>query len=166
MRFEQDDKGMEALRQRVADICSEIVERGFQVSQESCPEDEGTLIASGEVHIDRENMEFNYYYTAPHAPFVEFGTAPHWAPPWPIYEWCRRRLQLSGKRLDDTDETADYLFKLAFGRIRKRLSEAERAFIGIYRKIGIDGTDPHPFMRPSVEVLIAEYPEIVRASVG
>ena len=101
-------------------------------------------------------MSFYYGYTAPHAPPVEFGTGPHWAPPVPIYEWCRRQLQKSGRKMDNTQEDIEHLFSLLSSKRNKRLSAAEKAFIGVYKKIGTQGTEEHPFMRPSIEVIQVE----------
>lgn len=164
-RFEINKKGKDEFKLKLAKGFANIIDRGFQVSQEHAQEDIGVLIESGFINVypkDNNNFEFYYGYTAPHSLYVEFGTRPHWAPPHPIYEWCRRRLQKSGRRLEDTTDTAEYLFGIAFGRIRKRLSAAERTFKAIYKVIGVKGTAPHPFMRPSFEVINNEWPELFK----
>lgn len=157
-------KGEEALKNKIGKAIGDVVEYGFQVSQDRAAEteDTGALIESGIKVIEPRELNFWYGYTAPHAVFVEFGTDPHWPPPVPIYEWCRRRLQKTGRRLDDTNGNAEYLFLLLSGKVRKRLSEAEKTFKGVYRHIGMNGTEPHPYMRPSLEAMIAEGNEILK----
>lgn len=159
-RVEIDRKGMNAFKNLLGTAVGDVVEKGFEISQDLCKEDTGLLIESGVKVIDVDNWKFWYGYTAPHAPHVEFGTAPHWAPPLPIYLWVRRQLSKSGQRYNEGD--IDFLFALAFGKVRKRLSAAERAFISIYKSIGVNGTEPHPFMRPSLEVIQVEGMEIIK----
>lgn len=163
MRIEVHEEAMKQFKEMLAGAMGDVTDRGFQVSQERCPEDKAFLIESGFTEIDEENMIFYFGYTAPYAPPVEWGSRPHWAPPVPIYEWVRRQLQKSGKKRNQTQEDVEYLFGIAFGRIKKRLSEAEKAFKAIYIDIGVNGTDEHPFMRPGLEVMLAEGPGILRS---
>lgn len=163
-KFIPNRKGMEKLKQMIGRKFTNVIDRGFQVSQERASEheDTGDLIKSGFTYCypaDTDKWVFYYGYTAPHAPYLEYGSKPHWAPPVPIYQWVRRQLGKSGKNIED----AEYLFGIAFGRIRKRLSAAEKSFAAIYKVIGVKGTAPHPFMRPSFEVMIAEFSELMRS---
>lgn len=99
--------------------------------------------------FQKDEMTWFVGYTAPHAKPVEFGSRPHWAPPFPVYDWCRRKLGLAGRVLSEMD--TDLLFAIAFGR-RKAKTPAERAFSAIYKKIGVKGTEAQPFLRPAVEM--------------
>lgn len=66
------------------------------------------------------------FYSAQHAPFVEFGTIPHMPPYEPIYEWCRRKLDLSDKDAADA-------------------ANAIRWYIYHH------GTHAHPYLRPALD---------------
>jgi hypothetical protein len=127
----------------------DIIDLVFQKSQEliaTGPYDKGTLLGSGfSYHPDKLTARMGY--NAPHAKPVEFGSKPHWAPPFPVYDWCRRKLGLSGP----TELSAEHLFAVAFGRLKAR-SNAERAFAKIYKNIGVNGTPPQPYFRPGVEL--------------
>lgn len=99
--------------------------------------------------FQKDEMTWFVGYTAPHAKPVEFGSRPHWAPPFPVYDWCRRKLGKFGKVYSEVD--SELLFAIAFGK-RKARTAAEKAFAAIYRKIGIKGTEAKPFLRPAVEL--------------
>ena len=66
------------------------------------------------------------YYSALHAPFVEFGTKPHFPPFDPIFKWCRRKLGLSDK-------------------------EAAIAAKAIQWHIYHHGSEPDPYLRPAID---------------
>lgn len=63
--------------------------------------------------------------TAPHAPFIEYGTRPHRPPLGPLVLWAKRRLGL-----DD--------------------QEAYRVARAVQKKIELDGTAPRFFMRKAM----------------
>lgn len=140
----------------------DIADAVFQKSQEICTEvayDLGDLLGSGFV-TKLAFLKYTVGYNAPYAQAVEFGSKPHWPPPVAIYEWCRRKVAMGGGRMDPTEDNVKRLFDLAFGR-EKAKNETERAFIGIYRKIGTVGTAPHPFFRPAVELVVEAVPRLV-----
>jgi len=66
-------------------------------------------------------------YAVDYADYVEYGTKPHWAPLEPIKEWSKNKLG---------DEDAAY---------------AVRA------KIAREGTDPQPYARDAIDMVIARY---------
>jgi len=89
---------------------------GFRVSQEEVPTANGTLQISGDISETPEAVVFGY--RAPYAPFVEFGTDPHYPPIEPLKQWAGIVLG---------DRSAAY---------------------AVQEKIGQEGTDPQPFVRP------------------
>ena len=69
---------------------------------------------------------------APHAPFIEYGTRPHFPPLEPLKEWALR------KGLADNDD------------------EAMAVALSVARKIAHHGTVPHAFMARAVDRLKRE----------
>ena len=65
--------------------------------------------------------------TAKHAPFIEFGTRPHFPPIAPIAAWCERKL-----------------------------GDASAAW-AVCKKIAEEGTPPRPFLAPAFKVGMAGY---------
>ncbi len=115
----------------------DIADMIFARSQELCPVDESTLKKSG--HTDKTTpFSKSVYYDAPHAPYLEFGTAPHMPPVKPLIEWARRVLALSPK-------------------------DAESAGWAIAMKIKERGGIPHPFLRPALDEMAARAKEIIEA---
>lgn len=53
--------------------------------------DTGALFNSIEVGESPQGMRVAVYSTAKHAPFIEFGTAPHFPPIDKIRAWCARK---------------------------------------------------------------------------
>ena len=162
-RFVPSRKGMKQAKEMLGRKFTNVIDRGYQVSQERASEheDKGDLIKSGYTYCypaDTNKWVFYYGYTAPHAPYLEYGSKPHWAPPVPIYQWVRRQLGKSGRDITD----AEYLFGIAFGKIRKRLTAAEKSFAAIYKVIGVKGTQAHPYARPGFEVMISEFSTLVK----
>lgn len=101
----------------------DIADGGFEKSQEEVAEnstDTGGLLKSGEPP-KRVDGAVVWGYKAPYAPYVEYGTPPHYPPIEPLLGWARRVLG---------DESAAY---------------------AVQQKIGQQGTQPSPFVRPGVE---------------
>lgn len=94
---------------------------------------------SGELEAKLKEMaeeRWRVYYSAQHAPYVEFGTHPHMPPYEPIYEWCRRKLGLSDK-------------------------EAREAAKAIQWYIYHHGTEEHPYLRPAIDKIKPHVQKIV-----
>ena len=156
-RGEAGDKMEEAMSKTIRDIMDLIMEYASDAITEG-PYHDGYLLDSGVVYMI-EPLRGIVGFTAKHARPVEFGSKPHWPPPVPIYEWCRRKLGESGRPMTETDENTQLLFRIAFPRGRslgRRMSNAEKAFRGVYRKIGTKGTEPQPFLRIGSEKAKAE----------
>lgn len=102
---------------------------GFERSQELVATDStdtGFLLRSGQQPTVTSEGVVEWGYTAPHAPYVEFGTPPHWPPIEPLLGWARRVLG---------DESAAY---------------------AVQRAIAENGTDPQPFFRPGIETMVRQ----------
>jgi len=67
-------------------------------------------------------------YAVDYAGYIEYGTKPHWAPFEPIKEWTKRKL-----------------------------GEDEDVAKAIWIKIAREGTDPQPYARDAIKMVIARY---------
>lgn len=54
--------------------------------------DEGTLARS--VGVELRARGASIVVDAPHAPYLELGTRPHWAPLQPLFDWAKRKFQV------------------------------------------------------------------------
>jgi len=165
MKFVPKKDGMDKFKKKIGQGFTDLIDFGIQISQEYLAPHEhyGTLSGSVVRVVDTTNFVFYFGYSAPHAPNLEFGSEPHWAPPVEIYEWVRMRLGKSGKHLEPSDSNAEYLFAIAFSKIKKRLSQAELTFKSIYKSIGVKGTMPHPYMRPTLKRMRTDGLQIIKA---
>jgi hypothetical protein len=84
--------------------------------------DTGDLHDSIQVQVSPKGLAVHVISTAKHAPFIEFGTRPHFPPLEPIREWCRSR---------GIDESAAF---------------------PIAKKIAEHGTPERPFLYPAYAV--------------
>lgn len=75
----------------------------------------GTVLVTGTLGVGAQ---------APYAPYVEYGTAPHWAPIAPLKGWARRVLG------------------------------DERAAYAIQRAIAARGTKAQPFLQPAFDAVL------------
>jgi hypothetical protein len=91
------------------------------------PEDTGELKRSIKVNKTRNGASVSV--DAPHAPFMEFGTRPHFPPIGPLAEWVYR------KGIADSEE------------------EAEQIALAIARKIAKEGIKPRQFMARAISEL-------------
>jgi hypothetical protein len=123
------------LDEAMDDIADAILER----SQELVPVDEATLKHSG--HVEREELDKKIIYDAPHSPYIEFGTRPHWPPFKPVQEWVWRKRHDLGIKDKEVDEVA----------------------YQICRKIATQGTEPQPYLRPAVDEIIPKIEAMIRA---
>lgn len=107
-----------AQRQRLEDAMG----KGFAVSQERVPSDEGTLRKQLFDPTWRKDGSIVYGNTANHAAPIEFGTAPFQPPIKPLLEWSERVTGDKG---------------LGF-------------YVALH-KIPTEGIDSQPYMRPGLE---------------
>jgi len=107
----------------------------FARSQEFVPVDEGMVKKSG--HVERAYLRKTIEYDAPHAPYIEYGTRPHWPPIEPLAAWAVRVLQVPK-------------------------AEARQVGFLIARKIAAVGTEPQPFLRPAVDLGKVKAPAIIK----
>ena len=107
----------------------------FARSQELVPVDEATLKKAG--HVERAYLRKTIEYDAPHAPYIEYGTRPHWPPIEPLAAWAVRVLQVPK-------------------------AEARQVGFLIARKIAAVGTEPQPFLRPAVDEAASKAPAIIK----
>lgn len=122
------------IMQKLDQGMDDLADAIFERSQELCPVDEATLKKSG--HVEREFLDKIIAYDAPHAPYLEFGTDPHHPPSAPIIAWAKRKFGLSDK-------------------------EAQNVGWAIVQKIAKEGSDPHPFLRPSFDEGVSKASEII-----
>jgi len=81
--------------------------------------DTGALVQS--LQVRHEQLSATVFSDLKYAPFIEFGTRPHFPPLQPILEWVKRKLHVPEKR-------------------------AKGVAFMVVRKIGRRGTPPRPFL--------------------
>lgn len=122
--------------EKVNKLLGDIIDVGFQQSQEDVPVDIGMLQASGFVmHL---HLRHFFGYSDPKAPWLEFGTEPHMPPHKPLWEWVMRNKHYFG----------------ISGSGKKVEAETHRIARAIQWKIFHNGGEPRPFMRPAFEVMV------------
>lgn len=139
LRVEIEAESLDDLDERALDDLDsrldDLADFIFTRSQENCPVDVGNLKRSGTV--SHQPFEKEIMYAAPYAAYVEYGTAPH-MPPWrKLIRWAKRTFNVSQK-------------------------EAERAAKAVAWKIYHHGTEPHPYLRPAIDVGLHEFRRIMR----
>jgi HK97 gp10 family phage protein len=125
---------MKNLDAAMDDIADAILAR----SQELVPVDEATLKHSG--HVESEEFDKKVIYDSPYAPFIEWGTRPHFPPYEPIRDWTwrnRSNLGISDK-------------------------EVNGVAYQICLKIAREGTEPQPYMRPAFDEVSSRVGDIIR----
>lgn len=88
-------KVVRALQSAAIEAKGEAV-RAIHDTKPYAPIDQQKLVQSYVVTNTPEGATLNN--TAPHAVFVEFGTAPHWVPTAPLVAWAERKLRGSIKQ--------------------------------------------------------------------
>lgn len=120
------DAYLEALDKGLNDAAKEFLKISASAIDDNELVDRGTLKQSGNMDID-DKLNKYVFYTAEHAPFVEFGSSPHWAPFEPLLDYTKRKMFPQGS------------------------PKEQRAMAKwLQRHIAENGTMPHPFFRPSV----------------
>lgn len=114
----------------------------------------GFLLNSGRVEIKWEQKEGSVIFSAPYAPFVEFGTRPHTPPLGPSLPHKK-----SGKKIEILsvpDPEANPLDYWAWrvgsreGIYHKKYGAHTALGFAVWNKIRRYGSDPHPFLRPAI----------------
>lgn len=146
------------------DVGNVILESGNEVIQREAF-DRGDLLASGEVKIDKENSSGIVRWSAKHAPFVNFGTRPHWPPLGPILAWVKRNLV----RFQDTSGKSVDVIRPG-GSIAQRArkspdSTALRVARAIQAKIAREGTAPVPFAHQGAAVAKQKMPTLLKENI-
>jgi hypothetical protein len=98
--------------------------------------DTGALFNSLQLNVSPKGLSVTVFSTSKHAPFIEFGTAPHWPPMAPIRAWCARK---------GLPESAAFL---------------------VARAISERGTPERPFLTPAYKVGIRQHIDRIRKFVG
>jgi hypothetical protein len=95
--------------------------------------DTGFLLQSGvPPHYVDGGKKIVLSYDAPHAQWVEYGCPPHAIPPGTVTKWVKRKLGISGKKMEQVATAIEF-------------------------KIRAHGEDPHPFLRPAISSAISKY---------
>ena len=94
--------------------------------------DTGELANSGVVLNEGEGRRV-IGFAADHAPYIEFGTVPHWIPTRPLKEWAKRN----------------------------KIKDIWPVIKGIQKRVAKEGTPPKPFLRQAIEHAISHLDEIV-----
>jgi len=97
--------------------------------------DTGELYNSIEIHTSPQRLSVSVGSTAKYAPFIEFGTSPHFPPLEPIRAWCQRK------------------------------GIPEEAAFAIARAISIRGTPERPFLYPAYLVGARNHIDRIRKNV-
>ena len=117
----------EAIREEVKKVLIEIATTLTNNAKKEAPVNSGELRQSIQV-LERGENEIIVGTQKNYAPFVEFGTEPHFPPIEPIKKWVHRKLGMG-------DDVA----------------------YAVQQKIGKEGTDANPFMQRAIEETRQEY---------
>ena len=122
----------EGLQKVIEFLALEIQSQAKQNLVDSGTSDTGQLLQSSDGTFKSSQGTASFSFTAPYADDIEYGTDPHNVPFQPIFEWCKRKLKMDDK-------------------------EAERFANYVIRKIAIDGTEPNPFVRNAIDMVLDKY---------
>jgi hypothetical protein len=151
-------------------ICDRVLEISAQnISTNSV--DRGLLLKSGYSYLTSKNSAV-VGYSAPYAPYVEFGTQPGYTPPFGrLRPWVARHIKALGIRGHVTTRKqrgrfygdSEYMLKTAQKLERKTDQERQIDDMTwrIIKTIEKQGTDPKPFLRPALQIAEAELKEMV-----
>lgn len=125
----------------------------------------GNLAQSGKVELKKNLllMEGEVIFGAPYAAFLEYGTRPHWAPLGPSL----KKDQSSTPSI--TKNPLDYwAWKKGVKTIIPcRMNNKWYGFHtslgwGVWKKIGAVGSDPHPYLRPAIQLAKTKIKELAK----
>lgn len=129
----------------IEQIAEDIVEAAKPIiSKEAI--DRGDLLKSGEARR-LDAITAQAVWTAEHAPYVEYGTRPHWPPPGPIREWVKRNIRIETPAGPKGPQPGRAVVKPRTKRGTRdpREEEIDRLTFLIQRKIAMKGTEPVRF---------------------
>lgn len=135
----------EGINQGLAQIADDIVEAAKPIISRDAI-DRGDLLKSGETRrVD--DSTWQAAWTAEHAPYVEYGSRPHWPPPGPIREWVKRNMRVETPAGPRGPQQGRALIKPRSKRGTRdpREAEIDRMTYLIQRKIAMKGTEPVRF---------------------
>lgn len=137
-----------------ARICQRYTVEEIRRAQPYAPVDRGELANS----VDTATIETGAitHVDAPHAPFIEFGTRPHWAPLEALTEWVRRKGIVGKRRKSETRSEAarrgwETRRRRAAGLPDYDEAEIQKVAKLIQYKIAHHGTKPRHFMKKAYE---------------
>lgn len=159
LRFQKEmPKSLEAM---IINMARDIL----RISQENLVKNDsyvtGKLSQSGLYEFDPEDFTATVIYRAPYAAAVEFGTEPHFPPLGPSLK--HKKLRSGRLVLDSTPSNItnpmDFYAVRKFGAReighckwgKKYYGVHTIMGFGIWKAIGLKGTDPHPYFRPAIE---------------
>lgn len=114
---EIDESIQEEIKDYLIRVASDLVNN----AKEEAPVSSGRLRQSIQIQEQGEN-EILVGTNLEYAPYIEFGTEPHYPPIEPLKKWVRRKLNV--------EEDVAY---------------------AVQQKIGQEGTEPNPFMDRAIE---------------
>jgi hypothetical protein len=146
----------------------DFLDRVLQYAQEFLEKETNqitsNLLDSGRTEFDRKVMEGIVIFSAPYAAFVEFGTRPHYPPLGAPLE--HRKLSRGPRkgRIIITRQPDPDTQPLDFWAWRLQEREGMHAWFNgkylgvhsilgfsVWKKIGKEGSDAHPYLRPAID---------------
>ena len=141
--FEDDhERGLKAVVDEMTIIGLELERHAADILDDGDKNVDGTLKKSitSEVRVFlMEIVTLLFGSNAKHAPFVHFGTAPHWPPPEPILRWVEKK-------------------------INPPLEEIEEIAFLVARKIANEGTEEFPFIDEALDKVRKKFGQRVEAA--
>jgi len=129
------------------DIADLVVDKADETLNDPDPKvgafDRGFLAASLVTDKD-EFLNKEVGAEAPYAIWIEYGTDPHYPPLEPIYDWVWRKRNDLNIKYNENNKTIGF-------DGREYITEILRVAQNIIWKIGRQGTEPKPFLRPALQ---------------
>ena len=110
----KDGKFFKKYRKEIFDAVYDGALKSIEEFAEVTPVDTGLMSSSWEVQKSENENLIEFGNTAPHSPFVEYGTEPFTPPIAPLIEWAARKLQLQ----PDHPEVKQLAFRVRY-KIKK-----------------------------------------------
>lgn len=134
-------QGLDAVEVEMTQIGEEIVKHAVRYLDDNEVNDTRLLGKSIVEDVDRflNLIRLKVGAGAKYAPYVHFGTKPHWPKREPIVQWAKRKFALTDK-------------------------EAQRVGYLVARKISRDGTEAKPFMDHALNQVAGRFAERMGAA--
>lgn len=152
----------------LVNFMQDFIDRVLQYAQEFLVKETNqitsNLLKSGRTEFDRKVLEGIIIFSAPYAAFVEFGTRPHFPP---LGAPLEHRQLTRGKRKGKiviTSEPDPETQPLDFWAWRLQERDGMHAWyngkylgvhtvlgFSVWKKIGEEGSDAHPYLRPAID---------------